>query len=150
MLTQTLFQLANVYVLPFWALMIFAPNWQVTRKLLASPLPFAVPLALTYLVLVAGALNPDSLQAMSNPQLPDVARFLGTEQGAAAGWVHYLVFDLFVGRWIYQQGQSTGVWTIHSLILCLFAGPVGLLSHLSTALIAQKISANSQAETQET
>ncbi len=41
--------------------------------------------------------------------------------------------DLFVGRWIYWQGREKGVWTRHSLALCLFAGPVGLLSHLITA-----------------
>ena len=43
-----------------------------------------------------------------------------------------MVFDLFVGRWIYWQGQETGVFTRHSLALCLFAGPIGLLSHLVT------------------
>jgi hypothetical protein len=43
--------------------------------------------------------------------------------------------DLFVGRWIYWEGQKTGLWTIHSLVLCLFAGPMGLLSHLITQWI---------------
>ena len=45
--------------------------------------------------------------------------------------------DLFVGRWIYWQGQQTGIWTIHSLVLCLFAGPMGLLSHIATGWITQ-------------
>ena len=46
--------------------------------------------------------------------------------------------DLFVGRYIYWQGQETGVWTVHSLILCLFAGPIGLLSHIITFWIQKK------------
>jgi hypothetical protein len=54
------------------------------------------------------------------------------------------VMDLFVGRWIYWEGQRTGVWTVHSLVLCLFAGPMGLLSHLGTnwlsGLLGKKIS----------
>ncbi|HEY9646082.1 MAG TPA: ABA4-like family protein, partial [Chroococcidiopsis sp.] len=60
------------------------------------------------------------------------------EKVTATGWVHFLVMDLFVGRWIYLEGQRTGVWTIHSLTLCLFAGPMGLLSHLTTAWISQR------------
>lgn len=50
--------------------------------------------------------------------------------------------DLFVGRWIYWQGQEKGTWTIHSIILCLFAGPVGLLSHIITASLSRKSNAN--------
>jgi hypothetical protein len=55
----------------------------------------------------------------------------------ATGWVHYIVMDLFVGRWIFLEGWDKRVWTTHSLILCLFAGPVGLLSHLLTVAIVQ-------------
>ena len=53
----------------------------------------------------------------------------------ATGWVHYLVMDLFIGRWIYWEGQRTGIWTVHSLVLCLFAGPIGLFSHIFTASV---------------
>ena len=52
--------------------------------------------------------------------------------------------DLFVGRWIYLEGQRTGVWTIHSLALCLFAGPMGLLSHILTDWITQKFFPSSE------
>jgi len=64
----------------------------------------------------------------------------------ATGWVHYLVMDLFVGRWIYQEGQKTAVWTIHSLILCLFAGPLGLLSHILTTVIRDRLFAKDPAD----
>jgi Domain of unknown function (DUF4281) len=47
--------------------------------------------------------------------------------------------DLFVGRYIYLEGLKTKVWTIHSLALCLFAGPMGLLSHILTYWIAKKL-----------
>lgn len=126
-----LFDGANLFVLPFWALMILLPNWGVTRKVMASFLPF-VPLAGLYLYLFIGSITPESAQALSNPQLSDIARFFSVETAAATGWVHFLTMDLFVGRWIYLEGQRTGVWTIHSLSLCLFAGPLGLLSHILT------------------
>jgi hypothetical protein len=132
-----LFDFANFFVLPFWILMIFLPKWGITQKVMASFLPF-IALAGLYIYLFLGSITPESAQALSNPKLTDIAQFFATERIAATGWVHFLVLDLFVGRWIYWQGQKTGVWTVHSLILCLFAGPVGLLSHILTAWITER------------
>ena len=135
---SSLFDAANLFVLPFWLLMILLPNWQVTRKVMASFLPF-VALAGLYLYLFANSLDPDSAEAFANPQLADLARLFADERVTATGWVHFLVMDLFVGRWIYWQGQQSGIWTIHSLVLCLFAGPIGLLSHIVTRWITQAL-----------
>jgi Domain of unknown function (DUF4281) len=137
MTTAQLFDNANLFVLPFWALMIFLPNWGITRRIMESPLPLVL-LACLYIYLFAGSLNSEAAQSLANPKLADIARFFADENAAAIGWVHFLVMDLFVGRWIYWQGQQTGVWTIHSLILCLFAGPMGVLSHIITQAITQK------------
>ncbi|MCU0534501.1 MAG: ABA4-like family protein [Hydrococcus sp. Prado102] len=138
-----LFNVSNLFVLPFWALMILLPNWGVTKKVMESHLPF-IALALLYIYFFVGAITPESAQALSSPQLSDLARAFSDEAVMATGWTHFLVMDLFVGRWIYWEGQRTAVWTLHSLILCLFAGPVGLLSHLVTAWIARRFSGASQ------
>ena len=79
---------------------------------------------------------------LSSPQLGDIAQAFSQKSVAATGWTHYLVMDLFVGRWIYWEGQRTGVWTFHSLILCLFAGPLGLLSHIFSASIFERFISN--------
>ncbi len=134
MITQ-LFNLSNLFVLPFWTLMIVLPNWGVTRRVMASYLPF-VALAALYIYFIAGTLNSETAQALANPTLADIARFFADERAAATGWAHFLVMDLFVGRWIYGEGQRTGIWTVHSLVLCLFAGPIGLLSHIVTVTVA--------------
>ncbi|MUG95922.1 DUF4281 domain-containing protein [Scytonema sp. UIC 10036] len=126
-----IFNIANFFVLPFWILMIFLPKWNITKRVMESYIPF-VPLAATYLYLFISSITPESAQAFSNPQLSDIARFFADEKVAATGWIHFLTLDLFTGRYIYLEGQKTGVWTIHSLILCLFAGPLGLLSHILT------------------
>ena len=144
---EQLFTGANIFVLPFWALMIFLPNWGITRKVMESYIPFVV-LASLYLYLFSGQLDSESAQALANPTLADIARFLGEEGAAATGWVHFLVMDLFVGRWIYWQGQQTGVWTVHSIALCLFAGPFGLLSHIVTAWVSERFFAPSAEESQ--
>ncbi len=142
MLIAQLFDLSNVFVLPFWALMVLLPNWGVTKRIMTSYIPFIL-LAGLYLYLFIGSITPENAAALSNPKLADIARFFADEGAAATGWTHFLVMDLFVGRWIYWEGQRTGVWTIHSLALCLFAGPMGLLSHIVTAAIAQKFFAPS-------
>ncbi|WP_341524800.1 ABA4-like family protein [Nostoc sp. UHCC 0302] len=131
-----LFNVANLFVLPFWALMIFLPNWKVTRRIMESYLPFVL-LAGVYLYLFISSITPETAQDFSNPQLADIARLFADEKVAATGWIHFLVMDLFVGRWIYWEGQKTGIWTIHSLALCLFAGPLGLLSHILTVWISK-------------
>lgn len=132
-----LFDLANLFVLPFWALMILLPNWNVTRRVMTSLVPFVV-LSGLYLYLLSGTITAETAQALSNPKLADIARFFADERAAATGWTHFLVMDLFIGRWIYWEGQRTGIWTVHSIALCLFAGPLGLLSHITTSLIAER------------
>ncbi len=143
MTISQLFDFANIFVLPFWFLMIFFPKWSITQKVMESYLPF-IAMSCIYIYLFSGSITPESAQALSNPQLADIARFFATERIAATGWVHFIVFDLFVGRWIYWEGQKTGVWTIHSLSLCLFAGPIGLLSHILTAWIQERFFSTSE------
>ncbi len=138
MSVSELFNIANLFVLPFWALMIFLPKWKVTQRVMESYIPF-IPLAGLYLYLFISSVTPENAEALSNPQLADIARFFGDETAAATGWIHFLVMDLFVGRYIYLAGVKTSVWTFHSLALCLFAGPLGLLSHIFTYWISQKL-----------
>ncbi len=141
-----LFNIANIFVLPFWVLMIFLPKWKVTQRVMGSYIPF-VPLAIAYLYLFINSITPENAQALSSPQLADIARAFADEKVTAAGWIHFLVLDLFTGRYIYLEGQKTGVWTIHSLALCLFAGPLGLLSHILTYWVSQKFFSPAESET---
>ncbi|MEB3173675.1 MAG: ABA4-like family protein [Cyanobacteriota bacterium] len=140
-MTELIFNLANRAVLPFWGAMIFLPNWRGTRWLLGSLVPLAL-LACVYLyffVLSTLSLSPESLEALAGGQLKDLAQAFSNETVMATGWTHYLVMDLFVGRWIYWQGQEKGIWVFHSLALCLFAGPLGVLSHLITATLTERL-----------
>ena len=138
MSVSQLFDASNLFVLPFWGLMVFFPNWKVTRRVMQSYLPF-VALAGLYLYLFVTSVTPESAEALANPTLSVIAEFFADERAAATGWVHFVVMDLFVGRWVYLEGQRTGVWTIHSIALCLFAGPLGLLSHILTSWITKAV-----------
>jgi len=140
-----LFNIANIFVLPFWGLMIFLPNWNLTQKVMKSYLIF-LPLILLYIYLFVISITPESAQTLSNPQLNDLAEVFSNPIVTFAGWVHFLVLDLFLGRQIYWEGQNEKIWTIHSLIFCLFAGPIGFFSHIITKSIQLKLSSNNEIE----
>ena len=129
---QLLFALTFPLAAPFWALMIFAPGWSVTRRVIASPL-IVVPPLLVYALAVLPALS-TVLPAVASPTLAGVAGLLGTPLGAAAGWAHFIAFDLFVGRWIYLDARERGVphlVTAPVLVLTILLGPLGMLVHLA-------------------
>lgn len=141
-LLELLFNTANLFVLPFWALMVLVPNTKLARKVMGSLLPFAALAGLYLFLFVTSFSNVEGIEAFSDPNLSlsDLAALFANPHVTATGWIHFVVFDLFVGRWIYWQGQNTGVFTRHSLVLCLFAGPIGLLSHLLTDALWKRFS----------
>jgi hypothetical protein len=133
---ELLFNLANLVSLPFWALMVFAPGWRWTQRVLESLWPI-VALAALYAVLLVWAFsqpNPALSPAdLANPTLAVIAAGLGTPAGAAVGWVHFLAFDLFVGRWAYLDSRERNLtaWLASpALVFILMAGPLGLLLYL--------------------
>ena len=145
---ELLFNLSNLFVLPFWTIMIFLPNWQITQKVMKSYVIF-LPLIFLYIYLFVISLTPESIETLSNPQLFTLAEVFANPLVTFAGWVHFLILDLFLGRYIYWQGQNEKIWTIHSLVLCLFAGPMGFLSHIITRTIQLQFFSNKTVETAE-
>jgi hypothetical protein len=132
---ETIFQLSNLLVMPFWLLMVFLPYWGWSKRILASPW-VAGPAALLYALLVIPALI-SLLPQLANPQLGDIAALLGTPQGATIAWVHFLASDLFVGRWAYLDSRQRGItaWLASPILfLILMVGPLGLLLYLTVRL----------------
>ena len=132
MTMATVFDASFLLVAPFWFLMIVLPGWRVTRRVVASPW-IAAPAAALYLALVVPGL-PGVLAAVSSPSLEAIAPMLGTPEGATVAWVHFLAFDLFVGRWVYLDARQRGVspWVVSPLLFAtLMVGPVGLLGYLA-------------------
>lgn len=76
--------------------MVFVPGWRRTAQIVRSPW-IAAPAALLYTALVLPRL-PSVLSAVTNPDLAAVMALLGTPAGTTIAWVHFLAFDLFVGR----------------------------------------------------
>ena len=127
-----IFRLSNVLVLPYWALVILLPRWRWTARIMRSPFISVAP-AVLYAVLVLPRLGSIWL-AVSRPALSGIASLLGSPAGATIAWVHFLAFDLFVGRWIYLDSQERRIsaWLIAPvLFLTLMLGPAGFLLYLA-------------------
>ncbi len=128
---EMIFSFSGLIVLPFWALMILAPGWNGTRRVIRSPL-IALPPALLYAALVLPGIR-ETLPVVMNPTLEEIARLLGQPEGATVAWIHFLAFDLFVGRWVYLDARERGMPVLVSspvLFFVLMLGPLGFAAHM--------------------
>jgi hypothetical protein len=125
------FEASFLLVAPFWFLMLFAPGWRWSQRVIASPW-IAAPAALLYVGLIAPGLFTGPL-LLSPPTLATVAPLFATPEGVTIGWVHFLAFDLLVGRWIYLDARTRSLpayLTTPLIFLTLMLGPIGFLGHL--------------------
>lgn len=132
-LSPSWFALGSVSIAPFWLLMVLAPRWRMTTRLLASPLVALGPIAL-YVALVLPELRV-VLPVVTHGTLPDVVRLLGTSRGATIAWAHFLALDLLAGRWIFLDARARGLpaaVTSPILALTLLLAPLGVAVYAST------------------
>jgi hypothetical protein len=132
MASGLIFSLAALPVAPLWLLMIFAPRWGWTRRIVSQPWSYA-PLAVLYAVLVAVNAADVVPVIVANPRLDTVAPLLATAAGATIAWVHFLAFDVFVGRWIYLDSAKDSLHPLVMapiLLLVFLFGPAGYLAYL--------------------
>lgn len=128
---ELLFYACNYGVLIAWVLLAIAPRWAGTQRLVHSgfvPVLFGAAYALILFTDRAG--NPDG----SFLTLPGVVAIFESPQTVAAAWIHYLVFDLFVGAWEVRDAQRLGIphaAVVPCLFFTLMFGPVGLLVYLA-------------------
>ena len=101
MTAETLFSLASAAVLPGWALLVLVPRWKWTARLV-GPVLIPALLSLLYLYLLAARW---AILAGGFGSLAAVRRLFDDPAVLLAGWVHYLAFDLFIGR-----SATPGAW----------------------------------------
>lgn len=127
--TETLFTIFNTGVLLPWLLLLVAPKWGFTQKMLETKWPILI-LAVAYLSLLLIDLFTATNSSIDFMSLTSIKAAFGRDEVMLIGWIHYLAFDLFVGMWELKDGQQRGVahyWLVPCLILTLMYGPVGFL-----------------------
>ena len=124
-----LFEVANTLALISWiVLIIFQRKSWVNTLLMSTSVSM---LAITYMILVFSTFEVGSLESFGS--LQGVMDMFGDPWAVAAGWVHYLCFDLMIGLYIVTDARKQGInqWvTVPSLLFTFMLGPFGLLTYL--------------------
>ena len=122
----------NLGVLPFWLILIFFPQSNLSRYFVTSFFPIFV-LAGTYIfVLYKSYLN--SYDFINNFNLyfgiENVLELFSNKTFLILFWIHFISINLFVGGWIVKDSQKfmiNKVLIALPLIITYLIGPIGLL-----------------------
>ena len=145
--SENIYLAANWGVIPFWLLLIFAPNHSLTNFFAQSVIA-PMLLAIGYLYLSYNLYSEnnifDGFELYSG--LDGLYSMFANESLLLIFWLHFLAISLFAGSWIVRDSKRyfvPKIITIPSLILTYFTGPVGILVYwFFRIFFAKKISFN--------
>lgn len=129
MCVADVYLICNYGILPAWALLVAAPRSVWTHRVVHSML---LPLLLASVYIAAFLANDEPLRGDFGT-LEGVMKLFTEPWIVVAGWVHYLVFDLFVGAWEVRDAERSGIrhlYVVPALLFTLMLGPVGLAMYL--------------------
>jgi hypothetical protein len=122
----------NLGVLPFWLMLIFFPQLQLSKVFITSIFPIFI-LGLTYAYLLY-IFFIDGYDFLQNFKLylgfSEVSNLFENHSFLILFWVHFLSINLFCGGWIVKDSQSFNMNKILvsiPLIITYLTGPTGLV-----------------------
>jgi hypothetical protein len=132
------FRSGNLLALLGWLALAVSPPgrrwtprvWQLTGWVLP------LLLALAYVALLLGHWGPGGFGSLA-----EVRQLFERPGLLAAGWLHYLAFDLFVGTWIARDAAQRGLAhlaVLPCLALTFLFGPAGLLTYALLTLFRRR------------
>ena len=125
-----LFLICNYAVIPAWLLLAVAPHNRITQLFVHA---IWVPLLLGPFYIWALFFGGPAAEGAGFGSLQGVMLLFQSPTAVLGGWIHYLVFDLFIGAWIVRDAKRQGInhWlTVPFLFMTLMAGPAGLMLYL--------------------
>ena len=145
--SENIYLAANWGVIPFWLLLIFAPNHSLTNFFVQSiivPMLLAVGyIYLSYNLYLENNIF-DGFELYGG--LDGLYSMFANESLLLIFWLHFLAISLFAGSWIIRDSKRyfiPKIVTIPSLILTYFTGPLGILVYwFFRIFFAKKISFN--------
>ncbi|KAJ7971227.1 protein ABA DEFICIENT 4, chloroplastic [Quillaja saponaria] len=145
-IASSVFTLGTVAVIPFYTLMVLAPESELTKKSTESGIPYVV-LGILYAYLLYLSWTPETLKLIYAskywlPELPSIVKLFSREMTIASAWIHLLAVDLFAARVVFHDGLKNQIVTRHSVSLCFLFCPVGILSHVITKAMTRSTSSN--------
>ena len=130
MTLESLFTIATLAVVPFWLLLVVAPRWRWTGLLVHGPVVVLLLAPIYGYLLFGYGGTPERVDMFS---LYGIIEAFGAPSIATAGWIHYLIFNLFIGAWESRDAMRRGIpylWVVPCLLATLFVGPLGLLLYV--------------------
>jgi len=140
MLYETIFNIFNSGILLFWMLLLFFPEQSITQKVIAYPwVPLVIAFGYIYFMgMTSGTFSADLTSLNGLTKMFQNAN----PQGVAAGWLHYLAFDFWVGCWMLKNSQEKGVkhlWMLVPMLFTFMLGPVGIIIYTLVLLLQGKL-----------
>ena len=145
--SENIYLFANWGIVPFWLLLILAPNHALTN-FFAQSIIAPLLLAIGYVYLSYNLYLESNIFDGFNLYygLDELYSIFANETLLLIFWLHFLAISLFAGAWIVRDSKRhliPKILTIPSLILTYFTGPVGLVFYWFIRIFfAKKISFN--------
>lgn len=127
---DTAFSLAGLLAMIGWGGLVLATFVKPVRDYAWPAATFVIPalLGVAYILLIQEGMR--AADGGGFGLIAEVRALFANDAALAAGWLHYLAFDLFVGSWIAREGLRSGVpgvLLIPCFALTFLFGPAGLL-----------------------
>ena len=149
-LTTLTFWFSSVFIFPLWVLMWFLPKHELTHKIVGDVRICVIPLVASYALLLLP--NAADVLVTLGSQMPTpevVVELFASEEMVILAWLHFLVMDTFIGRYIWMRMLAAGrpiQVSMPILVTCMMMGPIGLLAGiLATLDVEDDISVPSRA-----
>ena len=144
---ENIYLIANWGIIPFWILLIIFSYHQLTNFFVQSiviPLLLAIGYVyLSYKIYLDGNIF-GGFELYSG--LNSLYSMFANEALLLIFWLHFLAISIFAGTWIVRDSKKylvPKIFTIISLVLTYFTGPIGLVFYWFIRIFfAKKISFN--------
>ena len=129
---EMLYFWANFGILPFWLILIFFPNSNLSKYFVTSIFPILL-LSGTYIfILYKSYLSSYNFIDNFNLYLgfEELSDLFSNKSFLITFWIHFIAMNLFVGGWIVKDSQRliiNKILIILPLIFTYLIGPIGLL-----------------------
>ena len=137
---EIIFNIYNTGILIFWLLLLVFPKSKLTQKMTDFPwIPLVIAFGYIYFLGTS-----DSIFSVDFSSLSGLTEMFqnSNPRGVAAGWLHYLAFDFWVGCWILRDSQKKGVkhaFIIFPMLFTFMLGPVGVIIYTLVLLFQKKL-----------
>ena len=137
----TAFSLGGNLAMLGWLGLLVSLFWAPARPAVQAATRLVIPalLAIAYGLLIYTGFG--EAEGGGFGSIGEVRALFASDSALAAGWLHYLAFDLFVGSWIAADGlkrRIPALLILPCLPLTFLFGPLGLLLFLALRLAFQR------------